>query len=331
VLLIFIVVSILKMFGVFDAFWGAPITSGGIADANTIFNLAAACVLLPLNKVIENIATRLVKDDADEEEYKEDLMLDKAFYRSPELALSAAFNVIKAISDMIKEDAPIVFDLLIDYDEKKVEKINKDEDHINSLTDKVIDYLDQMPKIIDNEPLSNHLNYYVKCVMEYERIGDYIVNIAEDATELYNKGLAVSANAAKEVLLMKEVSDRILKLTNSAFIDDDEADAFRIEPLEETIDDLSESLKDSHLKRYNAGICSAQVGYIYYDVIANFEHIGDQCSDIGFHSIFFAYPDINVTQHKYVENLHNGIDDHYNQEYEAFRKEYYDKFEEINK
>ncbi|MBQ1447827.1 MAG: Na/Pi cotransporter family protein, partial [Erysipelotrichaceae bacterium] len=257
VILIFIGVTILRLLGFFDATWSAPITSGGIANANTIFNLAVAALILPMSSMIEKIATRLVKDDVEEDEYKEDHMLDKAFYRSPELALSAAFNVIRSISDMINEDAPIAFDLLLNYDEEKIEKLKKDEDHINSLTDRVIDYLDQMPKIIDNEPLSNHLNYYVKCVMEYERIGDYIINISEDATELNSKELSVSANAAKEVSLMKEISEKILKLTTSAFIDNDAADAFRIEPLEETIDDLSESLKDNHLKRYNAGICSA--------------------------------------------------------------------------
>ena len=46
--LVFAAVNILHSAGALDRIWAAPITSGGIANTHTLFNLACAVLLLPL-------------------------------------------------------------------------------------------------------------------------------------------------------------------------------------------------------------------------------------------------------------------------------------------
>ena len=57
------VVVIIHRAGLLDGIWEHPIYSGGIANANTIFNLSCAILLLPFVGIYEKISHRLVKDE----------------------------------------------------------------------------------------------------------------------------------------------------------------------------------------------------------------------------------------------------------------------------
>ena len=58
-------------------------------------------------------------------------------------------------------------------------------------------------------------------VTEFERIGDYAVNIMEKAEELQEKEASFSENATKELQLLENALNRILNLTNDAFENSD--------------------------------------------------------------------------------------------------------------
>ena len=53
-----------------------------------------------------------------------------------------------------------------------------------------------------------------------------------------------------------------------------------IEPLEEVIDVLSEELKNRHIQRLIDNKCSVEVGFVWSDLITDFERIADHCSNI---------------------------------------------------
>ena len=60
--LILIAVAIAHSLGLLDFIWNETIRSGGIANTNTIFNLACAILLLPMLGVYEKMSKRLVKN-----------------------------------------------------------------------------------------------------------------------------------------------------------------------------------------------------------------------------------------------------------------------------
>ncbi|MDD4504117.1 MAG: PhoU domain-containing protein, partial [Clostridiaceae bacterium] len=49
---------------------------------------------------------------------------------------------------------------------------------------------------------------------------------------------------------------------------------------EDTIDDLSDQLKERHIQRLEAGTCNVQAGIIYLDVITHLERIADHLHNI---------------------------------------------------
>ena len=81
-------------------------------------------------------------------------------------------------------------------------------------------------------------------VTEFERIGDYAVNIMEKAEELHDKEASFSESAKKELQLLDAALERILALTDEAFENDDTQKAAQVEPLEEIIDVMVERLRD---------------------------------------------------------------------------------------
>lgn len=84
-------VVILNKTGVLDGIWNRAIHSGGIANANTIFNLSCAVLLLPCVGIYEKISHRIVKDEpAAAGKYDEMLdALNPVFISTPAMALGA--------------------------------------------------------------------------------------------------------------------------------------------------------------------------------------------------------------------------------------------------
>ncbi len=53
-----------------------------------------------------------------------------------------------------------------------------------------------------------------------------------------------------------------------------------MEPLEEVIDDLCDEIKRRHVERLRTGECEYARGYVYNDILTNFERIADHCSNL---------------------------------------------------
>ena len=89
----------------------------------------------------------------------------------------------------------------------------------------------------------------LKAISDFERIGDHAKNIMESAAELNEKELKFSAAASAELAVIVGAVGEILKLSADAFIHHDLEAAYRVEPLEEVIDDLKEQMRTRHILR----------------------------------------------------------------------------------
>ena len=98
--LVFAAVNILHSARALDRIWAAPITSGGIANTHTLFNLACAVLLLPLCGLYEKLSRIVVHDDVRHSQGVEHelQLLDDKFFTSPELALSSSDEAIATMA-----------------------------------------------------------------------------------------------------------------------------------------------------------------------------------------------------------------------------------------
>ena len=56
--------------------------------------------------------------------------------------------------------------------------------------------------------------------------------------------------------------------------------ASKVEPLEQVVDQLKETLRDNHIRRMKNGKCSMEAGIIWADILTDLERISDHCSNI---------------------------------------------------
>ena len=94
--LILIGVTVLHQFGVLDGIWDKVVNSGMIANANTIFNMAASILLFPLVGLFERSSIRLVPDDKEKPNKYQDKLdaLSPAFFDTPALALRSCYDIL---------------------------------------------------------------------------------------------------------------------------------------------------------------------------------------------------------------------------------------------
>ena len=155
------------------------------------------------------------------------------------------------------------------------------------------------------------------CITDFERISDHAKNIAECAQEKAEKELDFSRAAEHEMSVLSAAILEILSLTVHAFVDDDLDMALKVEPLEELIDGLCDELRSHHIDRLQQGISTLQHGYVFNDLLTNYERVGDHCSNVAVAMIELAH-DVFDT-HEYLDSLKLMRNQAFNDNYEEYK------------
>lgn len=109
---------------------------------------------------------------------------------------------------------------------------------------------------------------------------------------------------------------RILELTISAFLNNDVDAAYRVEPLEELIDNLCDEMKLHHIDRLQTGECTLNHGFAFNDLLTNCERVSDHCSNIAVAMIELESESFDT--HEYINSvmaMHSHSFDKYYAEY----------------
>ena len=317
-------VAILHATGALDGIWSVPITSGGIANTHTAFNICCAIIILPFVRFLEKGAMKIVKDDPKSdipEKFRNAELLDTALYRSPKLALSSTRKAMVKMAAAAEANYHKANSLIHKYDEKVREEIDSDEEFIDFMTDHISSYLVGFSAHAEGE-IEELANFNIKCVLEYERIGDLAVNLAEAAQELKKKDLKLSETAVREMDVLHTALTDILANAIAAYRDRDIESAKRIEPVEEVVDELIETLRARHIQRLQTGECNVVAGSTFLDMLVNIERISDQCSNIGIYCMALHNKKIAEDQHGYLSRLHSGAYPEFNSRYAEARERY---------
>lgn len=310
--LFMIVMTLLRQAGFFPGMWGSVVDSGGIANFQTLFNLLTAVVLIPFSGLLVKLSYRFVKEDKMEEDpYPELAALDKKLMISPAVAL---YEVEKGITNMItatKRNISLSLSQLKNYEAEQTETINIHEERIDRFADHADNYLIDLSHHVETERENLLLSTLMQCIPCVERIGDYATNFDEMAKKLYDSGIKFSDAAQKELDVLIDAVEEIMRLTVQAFENDSESTARRIEPLEEVIDDMVLLLRNRHTARLCQGVCSVDVGLVFMDVLTYLERTADQCSDLAMLLLGKHNKAILENHHQYLEDLHASGDKTY--------------------
>ncbi len=305
-------------------FWNQAITRGDIANFHTIFNIVTTLLLIPFHKGLCKLAELSIRSKKGEDEQSPEIpMLDERLLMSPSLAIEQSRKVLTLMGSYAQKNFSRAIPQLFHYDHKVGDKVNEYEAAIDKMEVILPRYL---LKLTDKE-LSDHESSSVsemfRLVTEFERIGDYAINVLERGGEIYDKKITLSETARKELYVLNDAIGEIIELAVTSFNNHDILLARTIEPLEQCIDKMKEMLKTKHIDRLKNGECAIDAGVIFLEILTNLERIADHCSNIAAYVIGYEGEEMDdFDAHEYRQTLHDGHEEEYNRLY-AFYKEKY--------
>ena len=303
-------------------FWDATMDYGSIANLHSLFNIACTLLLLPFNRLLVSLVELTIPDSGSD---SVSTVLDPRFLSTPSVALERARTMVVKMGDLARENYHLAVGLLSRYDEKQLEKLNEQEDMIDHMEGALDQYLVQLSGHSLDGKDSDLVSDLLHALSDFERIGDYVVNLSESAVIVQEKGLAFSPIAQKELETVCSAISEALDLVMNAYRFHDSRAAFQVEPLEEVVDLLTATLRDRHVERLKTGTCTVEVGTQFLELLINLERISDHCSNAAVRILHqYAQRDTLVREdiHAYLHTLHQGGSDEFNQLFREDKEKY---------
>ena len=295
-----------------------------IALLNTLFRVSTVIVLALFIPLIEKLVVKLVPSNpADEENTRDMDRLEERFLAYPTLAVEQTRLTINKMAELTQKSMNIAIGMLGDYSEKDFAEVESLEGIVDRYEDKIGSYLMKLTGREMTETQNKAVSQYLRAITDLERISDHAMNIAERAQELKEKKISFSEKGKKEMDTLKDAILEILSITFSCFLEDDTDEAYRVEPLEQVIDKLCQKMREKHTARLQKGKCTIGQGYVFNDLIADFERVSDHCSNIAIVIVDLMSNSLDV--HELSESMHEGHPDRYDEYYEEFFAKYLKK------
>ena len=289
-----------------------------IAVIHTCFNVIVTIMLFPFSKLLEKLACLTIKDKSEDDDTP---FIDQRFLNTPGLATEQCHNMAIKMAELSKRTILEALTLIENgYDEKTAMKISDHEDSVDNYEDILGTYLVKLSSknlsVWDSKEVSKLLH----CIGDFERISDHAVNIQDVAKEIQHKKITFSPQAMEEIRIMTSALREILDIAFAAFINNDYSLADKVEPLEQVIDNLRDKLKKRHVKRLRDGDCTIELGFIFSDLLTNYERVSDHCSNIAVCMIQVNKESFET--HEYLHEIRGYEFGQYRTEYESFKEKY---------
>ena len=292
-----------------------------IALVNTLFRAATAMVLLPMDRLLMRLVSRFIPQKEEEKEAEGELeRLDERFLQHPALALEQSRLTVNAMARTSLENIKRAMDLLTDFKEEKAKKVEQIEDLVDRYEDKLGTYLVKLNTHELTRKQNEDASKYLHTLSDFERISDHAMNVCAVARELHEKKIHFSDEAQKELQVLTAALTEILDLSFTAFIQGDDRKARTVEPLEEHIDVLCDEMKLRHVERLQKGTCSLSQGFVFNDILTNFERVADHCSNLAVAMIELEADAYDT--HGYVIDLKELHSQQFDALYEQYAQKY---------
>ena len=297
-------------------FTDATMTTVSIALLNTIFRFATVLLLTPMIPLLEKLVSFLFPDKASTGALADIDRLEERFLAHPALAIEQSRLAIDSMARQAQDNILSAFSLLGKFSDEQFAALQENEEAIDHYEDKLGTYLIKITSKELTPRQTADVSKYLHTISDLERISDHSLNIGETAQELYTKKIVFSPTGARELKVMLAAVTRILEITINAFLDNDVAAAYRVEPLEELIDNLSDEMKLHHIDRLQTGECTLNHGFAFNDLLTNCERVSDHCSNIAVAMIELESDSFDT--HEYINSvmaMHSHSFDEYYSEY----------------
>lgn len=302
------------------SFMDRTMTTVSIAFVNSLFRVATVAVLFPFIRFLEKMVCAIFKEVVDEEDKDivEISVLDDRFIAHPTVAIEQAKTVLCSMAHMAQKNLIRSMELLDTFSQEKYDKIQRREDKVDRYEDKLGTYLVKITQQELTSGQNKEVSKLLHTISDFERISDHAVNISQAAAELFNGKLKFSDCAVEDVELMSLIMKEIVGNVIDAFEQNKVEYAYKTEPLEELVDIYCDEMKMNHVKRVQKGECTLHQGFIFNDLLTDFERIADHCSNV---AVAIIELELNVFDtHEYLINLKKDNGTNFDKYFEEYKE-----------
>ncbi len=302
------------------SFMDRTMTTVSIAFVNSLFRVVTVAVLFPFIRFLEKMVCAIFKEVVDEEDKDivEISVLDDRFIAHPTVAIEQAKTVLCSMAHMAQKNLIRSMELLDTFSQEKYDKIQRREDKVDRYEDKLGTYLVKITQQELTSGQNKEVSKLLHTISDFERISDHAVNISQAAAELFNEKLKFSDCAVEDVELMSLIMKEIVGNVIDAFEQNKVEYAYKTEPLEELVDIYCDEMKMNHVKRVQKGECTLHQGFIFNDLLTDFERIADHCSNV---AVAIIELELNVFDtHEYLINLKKDNGTNFDKYFEEYKE-----------
>ena len=250
-----------------------------IAIAHTTIKTFEAVFFLPLTGFLEKVAVRLVPEKPGDLIVRP-MVLERHLLATPELAFQQARREIVRMAQTAKRAVTEAVDGLVEGDRRKLEMARTTEDVTDSLQYEITSYLAALSAKELSDEMSAGLPVLLHTINDLERIGDHAVNIVEIAERKIEGRVSFSESAIAETAQLREEVGRMCDYIIAALEDNDVEAAKSALVNENNLNQMQMNFRQSHVQRMTEGVCTAETGLIFIDLVDNVEKIGDHLTNI---------------------------------------------------
>ena len=302
-------------------FMDATMNMFSIATVNTLFRLSTVLVLAPFIPLFERLMVRLIPDKPGDEKETEDMnRLEERFIAYPTLAVEQTRLAINQMARLTQKSMETAIRLLGEFSEKGFQEVETLEGVVDRYEDKIGSYLMRLTAQEMTDTQNRAVSQYLRAITDLERISDHALNIAERAQEIKEKNIRFSDKGTKEMANLEAAITEILHITFESFLNNDAEAACRVEPLEQVVDLICRKMRERHTARLQKGKCTIGNGYVFNDLIADFERVSDHCSNI---AIVIVELEDNAMD---VHELSGSIKQEHTHHFEEYFAQYQEKY-----
>ena len=255
-----------------------------IANAHTIFNTTMTCIMLPATGFLIALVKKMVPG----EEIRADkgiMYLDDKLLYTPSIAIGQAKKETMRMAAIVSEMLNNSEKALLTGEKKFILPVLKNEESVDELDNMIESYLTKISHRSLSQEQSREIAILVHSISDIERVADHTHNIAELVEYMKKEKIKFSKTAIEE---LKEIFDAAKQSYTEAInvLSTKDAElAQKVLDLEVVVDHMQKELEKNHFERLKKGICKAEAGPIYLDIIRNLERVSDHAHNIAYVTI----------------------------------------------
>lgn len=272
-----------------------------IAVIHTGFNVAATCILMPLNGLLVRLAYVIIPREYTPQKQE---LLDTRLLATPAVAVQRAHTVASEMASDAARAMELAIGLTTKFDPAVMQEVLELETKTDRYEDALGSYLVTLSAKNLSTADNRTLNTLLYTISDIERMADHAVSVAEVAQEIEEKKIDFSAQAKGELSVLAQAVLDVMHCTLTAYADFDLKAAATVEPQEQVVDTLVREIKSRHVRRLRDGVCSVEYGFVLEDLLTACERTADHCSNVAIEMLQVSEGKLEI--HEYLNALKSG-------------------------